>query len=171
MGHVFKLGTKYSESFGAVYTDAEKHNHPMVMGSYGIGISRTLQSIIEQDNDADGIIWPWSVAPYQVLITLLDPKSEEARGIACKLAEAAEAAGAEVLVDDREERPGVKFKDADLIGIPLRITVGARGLKEGIVEFKWRSGKDVTKIALGEAESHLAAEIVRATGDSNENSQ
>ena len=82
MGHVFKLGTKYSERFGAVYTDAEKQSKLMVMGCYGIGISRTLQSIIEQGNDGDGIIWPWSVAPYQVLITFLDPKSEEAQGIA-----------------------------------------------------------------------------------------
>jgi prolyl-tRNA synthetase len=171
VGHVFKLGTKYSESFGAVYTDAEKQSHPMVMGSYGIGISRTLQAIIEQDNDADGIIWPWSVAPYQILITLLDPKSEEARGIACKLAEAAEAAGADVLVDDREERPGVKFKDADLIGIPMRITIGARGLKEGIVEFKWRSGKDVNKVMLDEAEAHLVAEIGRSAGKGCEDSQ
>ena len=159
---MFKQGTKYSESFGAVYTDAEKQSRLMIMGSYGIGISRTLQSIIEQDNDSNGIIWPWSVAPYQVLITLLDPKSEEAREIAGKLAKAAEAVGADVLLDDRDERPGVKFKDADLIGIPLRITVGARGLKEGIVEFKWRSGKEVNKVALDEAESHLAAEIGRA---------
>jgi prolyl-tRNA synthetase len=171
VGHVFKLGTKYSESFGAVYTDAEKQSHPMVMGSYGIGISRTLQSIVEQDNDANGIIWPWSLAPYQVLITLLDPKADEAREIARRLAEAAEAADAEVLVDDRDERPGVKFKDADLIGIPLRITVGARGLKEGIVEFKWRSGKDLNKVSLDEAEAHLAAEIVRAVAKSNEHSQ
>jgi prolyl-tRNA synthetase len=163
VGHVFKLGTKYSESFGAVYTDAEKQSRLMIMGSYGIGISRTLQSIIEQDNDDNGIIWPWSVAPYQVLITLLDPKSDEAREIAGKLAKTAEAAGADVLLDDRDERPGVKFKDADLIGIPLRITVGARGLKEGIVEFKWRSGKEVNKVALDAAESHLAAEIAKAS--------
>jgi len=159
VGHLFKLGTKYSERFGAVYTDAEKQSRPMVMGCYGIGISRTLQSIIEQGNDGDGIIWPWSVAPYQVLITLLDPKSDQAREIAGRLTEAGEAAGADVLVDDREERPGVKFKDADLIGIPLRITVGSRGLKEGVVEFKWRGAGEVVRIALDEAASHLAAEI------------
>ena len=163
VGHVFKLGTKYSERFGAVYTDAEKQSRPMVMGCYGIGISRTLQSVIEQGNDGDGIIWPWAVAPYQVLITLLDPKSEEAHGIAVRLAKAAENAGADVLVDDREERPGVKFKDADLIGVPLRITVGARGLKEGVVEFKWRAEKEVRKISVGEAEAHLAGEIARVS--------
>jgi prolyl-tRNA synthetase len=167
VGHVFKLGTNYSESFGAVYTDAEKQNRLMVMGSYGIGISRTLQAIIEQGNDVDGVIWPWSVAPYQVLITLLDPKSDEAREIAGKLATSAEAAGADVLVDDREERPGVKFKDADLIGIPLRITVGARGLKEGVVEFKWRAAKEVAKVALDEAESHMAREIAGIALESN----
>lgn len=161
VGHIFKLGTKYSDRFGAVYTDAEKQVRPMVMGCYGIGISRTLQSIIEQGNDENGIIWPWNVAPYQVLITLLDPNSEEASEIARKLAGAAEAAGADVLIDDRQERPGFKFKDADLIGLPLRITVGARGLKEGVVEFKWRSEKEVSKIRIDEAEAHLAKEIAR----------
>jgi len=163
VGHIFKLGTKYSEKYGAVYTDAEKQTHQIVMGCYGIGISRTLQSIIEQGNDGDGIIWPWAVAPYQVLITLLDPKSEEALEVADKMAGAAEAAGADVLIDDRQERPGVKFKDADLIGVPLRITVGARGLKEGIVEFKWRSEKEMAKVKLEDAEAHLAAEIDRVS--------
>ncbi len=163
VGHIFKLGTKYSEKYGAVYTDAEKQTHQIVMGCYGIGISRTLQSIIEQGNDGDGIIWPWAVAPYQVLITLLDPKSEEALEVADKMAGAAEAAGADVLIDDRQERPGVKFKDADLIGVPLRITVGARGLKEGIVEFKWRSEKEMAKVRLEDAEAHLAAEIDRVS--------
>jgi prolyl-tRNA synthetase len=159
VGHIFKLGTKYSEKFGAVYTDAQKQSHLMVMGCYGIGISRTMQALIEQSHDADGIVWPWAVAPFQVLICLLDPTVAEASDVAKKLAAAAEAAGADVLIDDREERPGVKFKDADLIGIPLRITVGGKGLKEGIVELKWRTQKEVAKLPLAEAEAKITAAV------------
>ncbi|MGC4075252.1 MAG: proline--tRNA ligase [Nibricoccus sp.] len=162
VGHIFKLGTKYSEKFGAVYTDDQKQSHLMVMGCYGIGISRTMQALIEQSHDADGIVWPWAVAPFQVLICLLDPKVEEAAGVAKKIAAAAEAAGADVLIDDREERPGVKFKDADLIGIPLRITIGGKGLKEGIVELKWRTQKEVAKLPLADAEAKIAAAVREA---------
>jgi prolyl-tRNA synthetase len=161
VGHIFKLGTKYSEKFGAVYTDDQKQSHPMVMGCYGIGVSRTLQAVIEQSHDADGIVWPWAVAPFQVLICLLDPKLPEAVAMAEKLAAAAEAAGADVLLDDREERPGVKFKDADLIGVPLRVVIGGKGLKDGIVEVKPRASKDVQKVPVAEAEAKLA-EFVRA---------
>ncbi len=159
VGHIFKLGTKYSEKFGAVYTDDQKQSNFMVMGCYGIGISRTLQAVIEQSHDADGIVWPWAVAPFQVLICLLDPQDADAAEMAKKLAAAADRAGADVLVDDRAERPGVKFKDADLIGVPLRVTVGGRGMKEGIVEMKWRTQKDVAKLPLAEAEARLAAAI------------
>jgi prolyl-tRNA synthetase len=159
VGHIFKLGTKYSEKFGAVYTDDQKQSNLMVMGCYGIGIGRTLQAIIEQSHDADGIVWPWAIAPFQVLICLLDPQDAEAAAMAKKLAAAADQAGADVLVDDRAERPGVKFKDADLIGVPLRVTVGGRGMKEGIVEMKWRTQKDVAKLPLAEAEARLAAAI------------
>jgi len=161
VGHIFKLGTKYAEKFGAVYTDDQKQTHLMVMGCYGIGISRTLQAVIEQCHDADGIVWPWTVAPFQVIITLLDPKLPEAIAMAEKLAAAAESAGADVLLDDRDERPGVKFKDADLIGIPLRITIGGKGLQAGIVELKLRNSKDVQKIALDGAELRVA-EVARA---------
>ncbi len=163
VGHIFKLGTKYSEKYGAAYTDDQKQSHPMVMGCYGIGISRTLQAVIEQSHDADGIVWPWAVAPFQVLICVLDPQLPEAMELARKLAVAAETAGADVLVDDRAERPGVKFKDADLIGLPLRITIGGKGLKEGIVELKARTSKDVLKLPLAEAETRIADAVrVRA---------
>ena len=162
VGHVFKLGTKYSEKFGAVYTDDQKQSRFMIMGCYGIGISRTLQAVIEQCHDADGIAWPWHVAPFQVLVVLLDPTVPAAAEVARKLAAAAEAAGADVLLDDRNERPGVKFKDADLIGVPLRITVGGRGLKEGIVEMKWRTEKDVAKVPLVEAEARVRAAVAGA---------
>jgi prolyl-tRNA synthetase len=162
VGHVFKLGTKYSEKFGAVFTDDKKQTHPMVMGCYGIGISRTLQAIVEQSNDSDGIIWPWSVAPWQVLVVNLDPQDATATEVAQKLASAAEAAGADVLIDDRAERPGVKFKDADLIGIPLRLTIGGKGLKEGVIELKWRASKDVRKVPLADAETVVGTEVRRA---------
>jgi prolyl-tRNA synthetase len=159
VGHIFKLGTKYSERIDAGYTDDKKQRHLFVMGCYGIGISRTLQAVIEQSHDADGIIWPWSIAPFQVLVCLLDPQAADAAAIAGKLAAAAERAGADVLVDDREERPGVKFKDADLLGIPLRITVGGRGIKEGVVELKWRGTAETLKIALNESEARVEAAV------------
>ena len=162
VGHVFKLGTKYSEKFGAVYTDDQKQNHPMVMGCYGIGISRTLQAIIEQSHDADGILWPWNVAPFQVLVCVLDPQLPEAMELARKIAAAAEQAGADVLIDDRAERPGVKFKDADLIGIPLRFPIGGKGLKEGIVELKSRAQKEVSKVPIAEAETRAAKAVQEA---------
>jgi prolyl-tRNA synthetase len=162
VGHIFKLGTKYSEKFGAVFTDDQKQSHLMVMGCYGIGISRTMQAVIEQSHDADGIVWPWNVAPFQVLICVLDPQLPEMMDLAKKLAAAAEGAGADVLIDDRAERPGVKFKDADLIGIPLRLTIGSKGLKDGIIEMKWRAQKDVAKVPLTEIEAKLAAAVTEA---------
>ena len=162
VGHIFKLGTKYSEKFGAVFTDDKKESHLMVMGCYGIGISRTMQAVIEQCHDSDGIVWPWNSAPFHVLVCVLDPQLPEAMDIAKKLAAAAERAHADVLIDDRVERPGVKFKDADLIGIPLRLTVGGKGLKEGVIELKWRSQKDVAKIAVAEAEARVEAAVREA---------
>ncbi|MBL9213626.1 MAG: proline--tRNA ligase [Opitutaceae bacterium] len=162
VGHIFKLGTKYSEKFGAVFTDDQKQSHLMVMGCYGIGVSRTMQAVIEQSHDADGIIWPWNCAPFQVLVCVLDPQLPEAMDVAKSLAAAAEQAGADVLVDDRVERPGIKFKDADLIGIPLRLTVGGKGLKEGVIELKWRAQKDVAKIPLAEAAARVAAAVAEA---------
>ena len=163
VGHIFKLGTKYSEKFNAVYADDQKQSHLMVMGCYGIGISRTMQAVIEQSHDADGIVWPWNCAPFQVLICVLDPQLPEAMDLAKRLGAAAESAGADVLVDDRAERPGVKFKDADLIGIPLRLTVGGKGLKEGVIELKWRASKDVAKVPLAEAEARVATEVRAAS--------
>ncbi|MEM9159654.1 MAG: proline--tRNA ligase [Verrucomicrobiota bacterium] len=161
VGHIFKLGTKFSqnEKFGAMFDDAENQSKPAVMGCYGIGISRTLQAIIEQSHDKWGIIWPWSVAPYQVVVTVLDPDVEEAANLAKEVGEAAEEEGAKVLIDDRPERPGVKFKDADLIGIPLRITIGGRGLKNGVVEMKWRDQVDKQEVAIAEAISVVKSQV------------
>ncbi len=159
VGHIFKLGTKYSERIDAGYTDDKRERHLFEMGCYGIGISRTLQAMIEQCHDGDGIIWPWEIAPFQVLVCVLDPQAADAVVLAGRLAAAAERAGADVLVDDRPERPGVKFKDADLVGIPLRITVGARGMKEGIVEMKWRGAQETLKIGIDESESRVEAAV------------
>ncbi|HEY1791880.1 MAG TPA: proline--tRNA ligase [Opitutaceae bacterium] len=159
VGHIFKLGTKYSERLDAAFTDDKKERHLFVMGCYGIGISRTLQAVIEQSHDADGIIWPWPIAPFQVIVSLLDPKDAQAAGIAARLGAAAERAGADVIIDDREERPGVKFKDADLIGVPLRITVGGRGIKEGVVEMKWRNSPEAVKLPLDESEARIEAAV------------
>jgi prolyl-tRNA synthetase len=159
VGHVFKLGTKYSERIDAGFTDEKGARHLFVMGCYGIGITRTLQAVIEQSNDADGIIWPWAIAPFQVLVCLLDPQDSAATVVAGRVASAAERAGADVLIDDRNERPGVKFKDADLLGIPLRITVGARGMKEGIVEMRWRGAAESLKMPIDESEARIEAVV------------
>jgi prolyl-tRNA synthetase len=151
VGHVFKLGTKYSEALGANYLDENGKNHPMVMGCYGIGVSRTLQAVIEQSHDDNGIIWPVSVAPFEVLVTVLNPADAECMGAAETIAAGLEAQGLDVLLDDRDERPGFKFKDADLLGLPLRVTVGARGLAKGEVELKARTDKDFASVPLDSA--------------------
>ena len=137
VGHIFKLGTKYSDSLGCVYLDKEGKEQSMVMGCYGIGVSRTIAAIIEQYNDEDGIKWPAIAAPYKVIVIPTKTNDEEIMGLAEKLYNAYIDAGYETLIDDRNERPGVKFKDADLLGIPLRVTVGRRA-SEGIVELKYR---------------------------------
>ena len=150
VGQVFKLGTKYSESMGATYKDEDQQDKLIVMGCYGIGITRTVAAVIEQHHDENGIIWPMSVAPYHVIITVMKPEDEVQAEVAEKIYADLMKQGAEVLLDDRKERPGVKFKDADLLGIPIRITVG-RGAADGIVEYKMR--RDADKIELGVEEA------------------
>jgi prolyl-tRNA synthetase len=141
VGHVFKLGTKYSEKFGAEYLDESGARKLSVMGCYGIGITRTLQAVIEQGNDKDGIIWPLSVAPYQVCITPLNVAPDsEAMKLAEKFHAELTARSVDVILDDRDERPGVKFKDADLVGFPLRLAIGEKSLVKGEVEIKPRGG-------------------------------
>jgi prolyl-tRNA synthetase len=144
VGHVFKLGTMYSEKFNAMYLDAEGGRKPCVMGCYGIGVTRTLQAVIEQCNDKDGIIWPLSVAPYQVCITPLAVAPDSlAMKVAEKIYSDLTARGVEVILDDRDDRPGVKFKDADLIGFPIRVSIGEKSLARGEVEIKRRVGEMV----------------------------
>lgn len=138
VGHVFKLGTKYSEKLGASYLDAQGNSQVMVMGCYGIGITRTLQSIIEQSHDENGIVWPVSVAPYEVTVMAINASHQPSVEVAEKLVEGLSAAGIDVLYDDRDERPGVKFKDVDLVGTPLRVSAGERSLGRGEVEVKDR---------------------------------
>ena len=159
VGQVFKLGIKYSKSMGCTYLDAEGKEIPMVMGCYGIGITRTVAAVVEQNYDADGIIWPWPVAPYQVHLLNLDPANADVNEVATKLEKNLEAAGFEVLHDEREGlSPGAKFKDADLLGFPLRATVGAKGLKDGIVELRDRRTKEVRKFA----PDQMVAEVTAA---------
>ncbi|MFN7019807.1 MAG: proline--tRNA ligase [Phycisphaerales bacterium] len=138
VGHIFKLGTKYSDAMGLSILDKDQKHRSVIMGCYGIGVSRTMAASVEQNHDENGIIWPAAIAPYHVLITVMKPdqaaQADEADRIAASLSEA----GVDVLIDDRDERPGVKFKDADLIGLPIRLTIGEKALAEGGVEFKLR---------------------------------
>ncbi len=162
VGHVFKLGTKYSEALGAKFLDDQEKQHPIIMGCYGIGVNRIIASLVETSHDDFGIIWPMSLAPYELLITPLNVKSEEVMKVANGLYDDLRAAGVEVLMDDRDQRPGFKFKDADLIGIPLRVVVGERGLKEGQLEIKWRTESDANMIPLEGAVAKLAGMVEEA---------
>lgn len=143
VGHVFKLGTKYSESFDATYLNDHGESLEMVMGCYGIGVTRTLQAVIEQSNDKDGIIWPISVAPFAVTILNLDPSNNQVNSVVAQLEQELVNNHLDVFIDDRAERPGVKFKDADLIGCPVRVVVGARGLAANTIEVKQRGSQEM----------------------------
>src|SRR5581483_1257071 len=155
VGHIFKLGTKYSDSMHCTYLDEKGERQSMIMGCYGLGVGRTVASAIEQSHDADGIIWPMPIAPFEVVVTSVG-KEESVVNMATELYEKLLAAGVDVLFDDRDERPGVKFKDADLVGFPLRIAVGAKSLANGQVEWSFR--KDRAK-QLGAPEEVLARVI------------
>ncbi len=147
VGHVFKLGTKYSDAMKATFLDENGKSKPIIMGCYGIGVNRILAASVEASHDDNGICWPVSIAPFSVHIVALDVRDDTVMQTATKIHDELEAAGIDVLLDDRDSRPGAKFKDADLIGIPYRVTVGKRGLADGIVEFKLRTSDDVEKIA------------------------
>lgn len=150
VGQLFKLDTKYAESMGASYKDENQEDQWIVMGCYGIGVTRTMAAIVEQHHDENGIIWPVSVAPYHAIITLVGTKDPNQIELAESIYDDLKSCGVEVLLDDREERPGVKFKDADLLGIPIRITVG-RGAPDGIVEFKRRRDADKVELSVADA--------------------
>jgi prolyl-tRNA synthetase len=162
VGQVFYLGRKYSESMGATYLDAEGRERPVEMGCYGIGISRLVAAAIEQNNDANGIIWPFSIAPFHVLLLPINYKDKAIQEVSDRLYQELQKRSIEVLLDDRDERPGVKFKDADLIGIPLRLTVGAKGLEKGRVELRWRRDGKVDEIVVDEASQKVQSIVKQA---------
>jgi len=150
VGHIFKLGKKYTEALDCTYLDENGKAQTSIMGCYGIGVNRTLAAVIEQYSDENGIIWPVSAAPYQVIVVPVNMANEEQAALAEKIYSELRAKGIEVLMDDRDERPGVKFKDADLIGIPVRITVGKKA-SEGLVEYKLRKSQEVLEISAEQA--------------------
>jgi len=160
VGHIFKLGTKYSTALGCTFTDEKGETHPAVMGTYGIGVGRTMAAAIEQHHDADGIVWPLAIAPFEIVLASLNPSDETTRREADSLYEALRGAGLDVFYDDRDERPGVKFKDADLIGFPIRVNVGGRALKEGKVEIVKR--RDKSTISVETAGALEAVKVMRA---------
>jgi prolyl-tRNA synthetase len=157
-GHIFVLGTHYSGKMKCTFLDEKGEEKPIVMGCYGIGVSRLVATAIEQHHDGDGIVWPMSIAPFQVALVTAG-KEPELLEAAQKLYAELTAAGVEVLFDDRDERPGVKFKDADLLGLPLRVVVGKKSLAEGKVEIKARASKTAELVAASEAAAHLVARI------------
>lgn len=159
VGHIFKLGTKYSESMGANYLDENGKEKPLVMGCYGIGINRTVAAIIEQHHDENGILWPMAVAPYKVIVMPANVKNEEQMNRAEKIYEDLKTRGVDVLLDDRNERVGVKFKDADLIGIPIRVTVGKK-VVEDIVEFKLRKNQDIEEVNIEDVVDRIEKEFL-----------
>jgi prolyl-tRNA synthetase len=158
-GHIFKLGDKYSKEMGCVFADENGEDRPMIMGCYGLGIGRTIAAAIEQNHDADGIIWPLPLAPFQVLLAALNPNDAEVGRAADAVYDRLVEAGVEVLYDDRDERPGVKFKDADLIGIPVRIVVGAKSLAEGKVELSLRRDREKRLLTPDEAVTAAVARV------------
>jgi prolyl-tRNA synthetase len=162
VGHVFKLGTKYSKAMGATYLDEKGTEIHAIMGCYGIGINRILAGAVESSHDSNGIIWPLSLAPYQVLIVPLQVQNAAVMEQTAALEKSLAAAGLEVLTDDRDQRPGFKFKDADLIGIPLRVVIGERGLKDGTVELKWRTEAAARQIPSASAAESILAELAAA---------
>ena len=151
VGHVFKLGTKYSVSMGALYDDETENRQPIIMGCYGIGVNRILAGLAETKHDEQGLIWPLSIAPYEVIVSVIGANEPETMAAAEKMYAELQSHGVDVLFDDRDLRPGVKFKDADLIGIPLRVNFGGKGLKEGVVELKWRTSAESERVSLADA--------------------
>ena len=156
IGHVFKLGTKYSDALGAKFLDDKERQQTVIMGCYGIGVNRILASLCETKHDANGIVWPMSIAPYEVVVSPVNVNEADVAAAGERLYEELKAAGVDVLYDDRDQRPGVKFKDADLIGIPLRVVIGGRGLKEGKLELKWRTRAEAEMIPVDGAAATIA---------------
>lgn len=159
IGNIFKLGTKYSAPLNAVFLDSNGQERPMIMGSYGIGPARIAAAAIEQNYDKDGIIWPQSIAPFDIEIIPLNLDDEKTKEALELLDKGLSENRIEALIDDRDERPGVKFKDADLIGIPIHVVLGEKSLKDNLVEIKNRRTKEVSKVPVGNAVSTILSMI------------
>jgi prolyl-tRNA synthetase len=168
VGHIFKLGTRYSERLGAVVLDEAGRARPIAMGSYGIGIGRCMAAIAERCCDGAGLAWPLSVAPFEVVLTLLNPKDAATADAAGGLYDALLREGVEILFDDRDERPGVKFNDADLIGVPYRLTVGPKGLAEGRVELVRRRTRETRTLDLQKAAGEVTERVLEERGFSSQ---
>jgi prolyl-tRNA synthetase len=158
IGHIFKLGTKYSDSMGARVLTADGHEAPIVMGSYGIGVERVMTAAVELFSDEAGIVWPASIAPFHVIVTPVNIKDQEIMSAAERIYDELQTAGVEVLFDDRDERAGVKFNDADLIGVPYRLTVGKK-IKEGKVELMTRATRESQDLAVDSVVEALRSKI------------
>jgi len=161
VGHIFKLGTKYSEAMGAHVQDEKGASVPIVMGSYGIGLERSLAAVVEANHDESGIRWPVNVAPYEVVITVVKPKDVECHEAGERLYEKLQEAGLDVILDDRDERPGVKFKDAELVGFPYRVTIGPKGLADGVFELVRRRDGQKRDVEI----AHAAETVIEAVLD------
>jgi len=162
VGHIFKLGTKFSEAFGAYVQDEGGVSHPVIMGSYGIGLERGIAAIVESSHDEKGIVWPVSVAPYEVVITVVRPDDAATMAVANRLYEDLASVGVEVLIDDREDRPGEKFADAELIGVPYRVTVGPKAIAAGVAEVTERAGLIKSEIAIEDVVTELGERVAAA---------
>jgi len=160
VGHIFKLGTKYAEAMGAQVLDSNGKPQTLLMGSYGIGVERAMAAVVETSHDEKGIVWPVAVAPYEILITVLRPDDEATLAAAISMYEELTNAGFDVMLDDRNERPGVKFADAELVGFPYRLTVGPRGLESGVIELTTRATNKTTEVALDEAVAEASALVI-----------
>jgi prolyl-tRNA synthetase len=158
VGHIFKLGYKYSDALGATVLDADGRRVPVIMGSYGIGVERAMAAIVECHHDAQGIVWPMAVAPFQVAVVVAQPEDAETSAVGEQVYEQLRGAGLDVIVDDRAERAGVKFRDVELVGIPLRVTVGKRGLADGTLELTERASGTTRKVPV----DHVVDEVVKA---------
>ena len=161
VGHIFKLGDRYARAMGAMIQNEQGDSTPIVMGSYGIGVERTMAAVVEFSHDRRGIVWPVSVSPYHVVITVLRADDPETLAMGERLYDELTGAGVEALLDDRPERPGVKFADAELVGIPYRITVGPRNLAAGLVELTTRADLETVEVAAAEVTERVAG-LVRA---------
>ncbi len=159
VGHIFKLGTKYSEAFGAYVQDEEGASHPVIMGSYGIGVERAMAAVVESSHDEKGIIWPVPVAPFEVVVTILRADDAATLDAAEKIYASLTMEGIDVILDDRLDRPGVKFADSELVGIPFRVTVGPRGVESGTIELTRRAGLETVEVSLDSVVSEVVAAV------------